>query len=87
MRVGWWFVGGLWAFGLASAFAVAGSPGLRDGVFPSFAWPLLVSLAADLALMPLARRGAVEPLTVNERALGVIGAGLVHTLALMALPA
>ena len=82
MDVGRWFIGGLWAFGLVSGLAVAGSASLRALPIPSLAWPLAAALLADLALMPLAREGRIAPLTMNERAVAVIGAALIHTLVL-----
>lgn len=86
MRIGIWFIAALWAFGLASGLVVASRPGLRDLALPSLAWPLILALVADLALMPLARAGRIEPVTMNERAIAVIGAALIHTLALAAMP-
>jgi hypothetical protein len=80
MRAGRWFVAGLWAFGLASALVVLALPVLQTSVIPSLAWPLIAALLADLALRPAIAAGRIEPITMNERALAVIGAALIHTI-------
>ena len=87
MPVGRYFIAGLWVFGLLSAIVLSGTPALRALPVPSLAWPLGAALLVDLALMPLTREGRVQPLTMNERAIAVIGAALIHTLALAALAA
>ncbi|KAA2235854.1 hypothetical protein [Salinarimonas soli] len=86
MRVGYWFVAALLVFGLASGLAIASTPGLRDGPVPPLIWIVAFALVVDLALMPLARAGRIGPITMNERAVGVIGAGIVQTLIAGALP-
>jgi len=40
MRVGYWFVAGLWAVGLVSGLVVATAPGVRDLSIPSLLWTL-----------------------------------------------
>ncbi|HYF54925.1 MAG TPA: hypothetical protein VEA41_11765 [Salinarimonas sp.] len=84
MSVGRWFVAGIWAFGLASALAVATVPALRSLGVPSLAWPLLAALVTDLALRPAVAAGRIAPVTMNERFVAVIGAALIHTLVLAA---
>jgi hypothetical protein len=73
-----WFVVGLWAFGLASAVAVARVPALAALPVPGLLLPLALSLLVDLATMPLVREGRLPPLSINDRAVAVIGAGLLH---------
>lgn len=85
MRSGIWFIAGLWAFGLVSGLVVAGRPAWRDLAVPPYSWPLILALVVDLAHMPLARAGRIAPLTMNERAIGVIGAALIQILVLMAI--
>ncbi len=87
MTIGRWFVGGLWLFGLVSGLAVATTPALRDLPVPSLTWPLVFALLIEIAVLPLARAGRVAPITMNERALAVIGGALIHTLVIAALPA
>ena len=79
MRVGRYFVIGLLAFGLIAGFAVARLPQLQLLPVPALTLPLILSFIVDLALMPFVRDGRVAPLTMEERALGVIGAALVAT--------
>jgi len=78
MRVGRWFIAGLWAFGVLTGVAAAVSPSFRDLPVPALVWPLAASLVVDLALMPLAQAGRIAPLTFNERAIAVVGAGLLQ---------
>jgi hypothetical protein len=87
MRVGRYFIVGLLVFGAIVGLVVAGSPRLRDSPIPPFIWPVALALIIDLALLPLARAGRIEPITMNERAIGVIGAAIVITAILAASPA
>ena len=77
MTSGRLFILGLLAFGVAAGLVVATVPAARSLPVPSIAWPLVASLLADLALMPLVKEGRVAPITMNERAVGVIGSALV----------
>ncbi len=73
------FVIGMLAFGVVAGLVVASVPVIRDLPVPAIVWPILVGLAIDLVLQALAREGRVEPLTMNERALGILGAGAIIT--------
>ena len=73
------FVIGMLAFGVVAGLVVASVPVIRDLPVPAIVWPILVGLAIDLVLQALAREGRVEPLTMNERALGIIGPGAIIT--------
>jgi hypothetical protein len=86
MKAGTWFIVGLLAFGVVSGFVVAASPTLRGLPLPSLVWPLAASFLADLALLPAARAGRIEPITFNQRAIGVVGGTLAH-MAVLALAA
>ena len=79
MEIGRYFVGGLLLFGVVAGLLVASSPALRNLPIPALIWPLIVALVADLALMPLVRDGRVHPITMEQRAIGVIGSGLIIT--------
>jgi hypothetical protein len=87
MRVGRYFIVGLLVFGAIVGLVVAGSPRLRESPIPPAIWPVAVALLLDLALLPLARSGRIEPITMNERAIGVIGAAVIVTAILAASPA
>jgi hypothetical protein len=78
MRIGRYFVGGLWAFGVLSALVVVSVPALRALEIPSVIWLIGAALLTDLALQPLAASGRIAPITMNERALGVIGGAILH---------
>ena len=79
MRVGRYFVLGLLAFGVIVGLVLARVPQLQALPVPAFTLPLMLSFAVELALMPLVRHGRVQPLSMAERALGVIGAALIAT--------
>ena len=79
MPIGRYFILGMLAFGLLAGLVVANVPALRDGPLPTIVWPIIVGLVVDLVLQSLVRQGRVAPLTMNERAIGIIGAGLIIT--------
>jgi hypothetical protein len=87
MKIGRYFVFGLFAFGIVAGLIVAASPRLRALPVPPFVWPLILALLVDLAVLPLVRAGRVEAITMNERAIGVIGSALILTVILAATPA
>ena len=53
---------------------------LQELAVPPAAWPFAVSLVLDLAIGQLAAQGRTEPLTMGDRFVAVIGAGLIVTL-------
>ena len=71
---------GLWLVGLGTGLVLAFRPDVLPLPTPILTVPLLAALAADLALMPAARAGRIAPVTMNDRAIGVIGAGIVAIL-------
>ncbi|HEX2552077.1 MAG TPA: hypothetical protein VHL98_00150 [Microvirga sp.] len=79
IAVGRYFVIGMLAFGVLAGLVLANVHALRDLPVPAIVWPILVGLVIDLILQAYAREGRVEPLTMNERAFGIIGAGLIIT--------
>ena len=54
-------------------------PHLQQAAVPPAAWPFAVSLVLDLAIGQLAAQGKTEPLTMGDRFVAVIGAGLIVT--------
>lgn len=56
------------------------NPGLQEALLPPVIWPIGVSLVLDILIGQAAVQGKAEPLTMYDRAFGVIGAGLVVTL-------
>ena len=79
MSAGKLYVLGLLAFGVLAGLAVARFPALNVLPVPAFTLPLIASLVADLVMMPLGRAGRIEPLTMEQRAIGVVGAALIAT--------
>ena len=84
-RTGLVYIGVMLAAGVAVGLIVVARPALRDAAVPPIAWPLAVSLLIDLALAPVVARGRLPPVTLGERVVAFIGAGLVITAILAAL--
>lgn len=70
------FIAGLWAIGLLGGVAIAKAPEMIPLPTPFLTLPLLAALAADLGIRPAIRAGRIAPLTMNDRAIGVLGAGV-----------
>jgi hypothetical protein len=66
--------------GIVIGFVVRQNPEWQQMAVPPAAWPFAVSLVADLIVGQLAAQGKVAPLTMNDRFIAVIGAGLIVTL-------
>ncbi len=66
--------------GIVIGLIVRQRPHLQELAVPPAAWPFAVSLLLDLAIGQLAAQGRTEPLTMGDRFVAVIGAGLIVTL-------
>jgi hypothetical protein len=66
--------------GIVIGLIVRQRPHLQELAVPPAAWPFAVSLVLDLAIGQLAAQGRTEPLTMGDRFVAVIGAGLIVTL-------
>ena len=52
-------------------------PQLAQGGFPAYSWPLIIAFLVEAALRPRIDRGAIPPLTIPWRFIGVsVGAVL-----------
>jgi hypothetical protein len=65
--------------GVVIGLLVLQQPHLRQAGITPAAWPLAVSLVLDLAIGHLAAQGKTEPLTMGDRFVAVLGAGLIIT--------
>ena len=65
--------------GIVIGLVVRGQPHLQELAVPPAAWPFAVSLVLDLVIGQLAAQGRTEPLTMGDRFVAVIGAGLIVT--------
>ena len=65
--------------GIVIGLIVRLQPHLQQAAIPAAAWPFAVSLVLDLAIGQLAAQGKTEPLTMGDRFVAVIGAGLIVT--------
>ncbi|MEZ0167719.1 hypothetical protein [Microvirga sp. TS319] len=74
------YLGAVLVSGIAIGFLVRFNPEWQQLAVPPAAWPFAVSLMADLVVGQLAAQGRAGPLTMNDRFIAVIGAGLIVTL-------
>jgi hypothetical protein len=65
--------------GIAVGLLILQQPHLQQAAVPPAAWPFAVSLVLDLAIGQLAAQGRAQPLTMGDRFVAVIGAGLIVT--------
>jgi hypothetical protein len=65
--------------GIVIGLLMLQQPHLQQTVLPPAAWPFAISLALDLVIGQLAAQGKAEPLTMGDRFVAVIGAGLIVT--------
>ncbi|HZB63631.1 MAG TPA: hypothetical protein VE423_13290 [Microvirga sp.] len=54
-------------------------PDWQQFAVPPAAWPFAVSLVLDLVIGRMAAQGRAEPLTMGDRFVAVLGAGLIVT--------
>ncbi|MFC1456885.1 hypothetical protein ACETIH_09170 [Microvirga arabica] len=67
------------AAGIVIGLIVAQRPHLQELAVPPAAWPFAVSLVLDLIIGQMAAQGRAEPLTMGDRFVAVLGAGLIVT--------
>jgi hypothetical protein len=77
MTPGHLFIVGLLAFGVVAGLVLATVPGARDWPVPVLMWPLAVAFLAEVVLLPKVRDGRIAPITMPERAIGVVGSAVV----------
>ena len=65
--------------GVVIGWIAAQNPSWQHAAITPAAWPLAVSLVMDVVIGQMAARGKVQPLTMTDRFVGVLGAGLVVT--------
>lgn len=66
--------------GIAIGFLVRLNPSWQQMAVPPAAWPFAVSLVIDLVIGQIAAQGRAEPLTMSDRFVAMIGAGIIVTL-------
>ncbi len=79
-RVRLLYIGAVLVSGIAIGFLVRHNPEWQQLAVPPAAWPFAVSLVIDLIIGQMAAQGKTEPLTMGDRFIAVIGAGLIVTL-------
>jgi len=73
------YIAAVLASGIVIGLIVRQQPHLQELAVPPAAWPFAVSLVLDLVISQLAAQGRTEPLTMGDRFVAVIGAGLIVT--------
>ena len=73
------YAGAVLVSGIAIGFLMLQRPDWQQAAVPPAAWPFAVSLILDLIIGQLAAQGKAEPLTMGDRFVAVIGAGLIVT--------
>ncbi|MBM6595937.1 hypothetical protein [Microvirga pudoricolor] len=73
----WLYLGVMLIAGLVIGLIVAPRPHLRDAFIMPALWPLGVSFILEMILGFAVAQGKAQPLTMNDRFIGVIGAGLI----------
>lgn len=66
--------------GIAIGFLVRHNPEWQQLAVPPAAWPFAVSLVIDLIIGQMAAQGRAEALSMGDRFVAVIGAGMIVTL-------
>ncbi len=74
------YIGAVLVSGIAIGFLVRQYPEWQQMAVPPAAWPFAASLVIDIIIGQMAAQGRAEPLTMNDRFVAVIGAGLIVTL-------
>jgi hypothetical protein len=65
--------------GIVIGIIAAQRPDLQQMAVPPAAWPFAVSLVLDVVIGQMAAQGRAEPLTMGDRFVAVLGAGLIVT--------
>ncbi|WP_188517416.1 hypothetical protein [Alsobacter metallidurans] len=80
------FVAVLVAFGVLQGLAFARWPELEKTSVPSFLWPLILSLAIDVAIRPAVAAGKLTDLRTETRFAGLLGSVLAFMAVRWAVP-
>ncbi len=80
------YIAAVLASGIVIGLVMMRRPDWQQMAVPPAAWPFAVSLALDLVIGRMAAQGRAEPLTMGDRLVAVLGAGLI-VFAMMALGA
>jgi hypothetical protein len=74
------YIGTVLVSGIVIGLVLLQKPEWQQMAVPPAAWPFAVSLVLDMIISQMAAQGRVEPLTMGDRFVAVIGAGLIVTL-------
>jgi hypothetical protein len=73
------YIGAVLVSGIVIGFVMLQNPEWQQMAVPPAAWPFAVSLVLDMIIGQMAAQGRAEPLTMGDRFVAVIGAGLIVT--------
>jgi hypothetical protein len=74
------YIGTVLVSGIVIGLVLLQKPEWQQMAVPPAAWPFAVSLVLDMIISQMAAQGRAEPLTMGDRFVAVIGAGLIVTL-------
>jgi hypothetical protein len=74
------YIAAVLASGIVIGLIVLQRPALQEAAVPPAGWPFAVSLVLDLILGQAAAHGRAELLTMTDRFVAVLGAGLIVTM-------
>jgi hypothetical protein len=74
------YIGAVLVSGIVIGLVMLQRPEWQQIAVPPAAWPFAVSLILDMIIGQMAAQGRAEPLTMGDRFVAVIGAGLIVTL-------
>ena len=73
------YIAAVLASGIVIGLVAMRQPAWQQLAVPPAAWPFAVSLVLDLLIGQMAAQGKAEPLTMGDRFVAVLGAGLIVT--------
>ena len=73
------YIGAVLVSGIVIGLVLLQRPEWQQMAVPPAAWPFAVSLILDMIIGQMAAQGRVEPLSMGDRFVAVIGAGLIVT--------
>lgn len=73
------YIGAVLASGIVIGLVLLQRPEWQQLAVPPAAWPFAVSLVLDMIIGQMAAQGRADPLTMGDRFVAVIGAGLIVT--------
>jgi hypothetical protein len=71
------YIAAMLVSGIVIGLVAMRRPDWQQFAMPPVIWPIAVSLVLDLVIGQMAAQGRAEPLTMGDRLVAVLGAGLI----------